>query len=197
MRNNAVRLEDIIARSSGEEKAQYERALEERKKERGKMTASWYASLTPEQKAEQARKISAGRKSAEKKVRPGRKRGEGHHLSKLTEAQVREINSRTGSAEAVAKEFGVSASAVYNIWEGETWTHLNLPLIDRPDRRLKSEHEKKHKVKAEPRISNEIREEILANPWEGTHELAERLGLHYFDVATIRLKHNGVYRKCQ
>lgn len=192
-----MRLEDIIARSSGEEKAQYERALEERKKERGKMTASWYAALTPEQKAEQARKISAGRKSKEKRAKPGHKRGEGHHLTKLTEAQVREINSRTESAEVVAKEFGVSASAVYNIWTGETWKHLNLPKIERKDLRVKPDHEKKHKEKVAPRISNEIKEEILANPWEGTHELAQRLGLHYFDVATIRLKHNGVYRKCQ
>lgn len=186
-----------LAGRAGEEKGQWDRITEERKKFRGKITASWYASLTPEQKAEQARKISAGRKSAEKIVRPGHRRGEGHYLTKLTEAQVREINARTETAEAVALEFGVSPSTVRNIWSGETWKHLKLPKVDRPDRRTKPEDEKKTKMKVEPRVSNELKEEILANPWEGTHELAQRLGLHYFDVATIRLRHNGVYRRCQ
>lgn len=192
-----MRLEDLIAGSHGEEKARYERVLQDRKKTRSQITRRWYASLTPEQKAEQAKKISEARKKGVKKEKRGHARGVKHYLSRLTEDQVREINASQEKASDVAKKYGVSVTAVRNIWTGETWKHLKLPRLNRPDLRIQRRTKKPEISKTEPRISPELRAEILAHPFEGTQELAQRLGLHYFDVATLRLKHNGVYRKCQ
>lgn len=51
--------------------------------------------------------------------------GEGHPQSKLTDDKVRSILSDNRSSVALAKEHGVSPSAVYLIRSRKTWTHLN------------------------------------------------------------------------
>lgn len=190
-----MRIKDKIACAPEKVKSAYAESLEERKKYRSGVLKTWWSSLSPEQRAEQARKISAGRKIKTKRDKPGHIRGETHHLSKLTEDQVREINFSLDTADALAAKFNVNVDAIRNIWRGETWQHLNLPRIKHPDRRTKPEHEKKTKPNGEPRVSNELKEEILAHPHEDTRKLAERLGLHWFDVATIRLKNNGGYNR--
>jgi hypothetical protein len=56
-------------------------------------------------------------------------RGEGHGLSKLTEAQVRAIwdDYHAGAKiRDLAKKHGCSFCAVQCITSGQTWTHLNL-----------------------------------------------------------------------
>jgi hypothetical protein len=53
-------------------------------------------------------------------------KGENHNQSKLTEAQVREIRSKKGvnTYEALAKEYGVTKSAISSILNNRTWNHL-------------------------------------------------------------------------
>lgn len=190
-----MRITDKIACAPEKVKSAYAELLEERKKYRSEVLKTWWSSLSTEQRAEQARKIRIGRKRPTKRDRPGHTRGETHHLSKLTEDQVREINFSMETADALAARFSVRADAIRNIWRGDTWQHLNLPRIKHHDRRTKPEHEKKNKPNGEPRVSKELKEEILANPHEDTRKLAERLGLHWFDVATVRLNHNGGYNR--
>ena len=44
-------------------------------------------------------------------------------LCKLTPDEVAEIRRRKGSAKKLALQFGISESAIYNIWKGKTWKH--------------------------------------------------------------------------
>jgi hypothetical protein len=44
-------------------------------------------------------------------------------MSKLTEAQVRQILTSTVAAKELAMLFSVSVSAIYKIREGVRWTH--------------------------------------------------------------------------
>jgi hypothetical protein len=54
------------------------------------------------------------------------KRGEGHHLAKLTEEQVREIRRRAGTVtgRSMALEFGMQESTVSLILNRRLWPHL-------------------------------------------------------------------------
>lgn len=57
-------------------------------------------------------------------------RGSGHHASKLTEEQVREIRRRyeaplgTETLGSLACDYGVSAVMVWKIVTGSSWKHL-------------------------------------------------------------------------
>jgi len=58
--------------------------------------------------------------------------GEGNGMHKLTTAQVREAHRKVQlgeSCEAVASEYGVSASCITQIIQGVRWKHLNLPAL--------------------------------------------------------------------
>ncbi len=50
--------------------------------------------------------------------------GEGHPISKITEAAARDIRNAPGSGECVGSRFGISASQVYRIRNGKSWQHL-------------------------------------------------------------------------
>jgi hypothetical protein len=55
--------------------------------------------------------------------------GANHPLSKLTEDQVREIMERLAAGEskaALAREFDITATLIYNIATGRTWRHVTL-----------------------------------------------------------------------
>ena len=43
---------------------------------------------------------------------------------KLTEEQVRQIKTRTGSGEVIAKEFGVTRQTINNIRSGKSWSFI-------------------------------------------------------------------------
>jgi hypothetical protein len=56
-------------------------------------------------------------------------KGEKAAWSKLNESAVKEIigafdTKKKGTGTALAKKFGVSKSAIYQIWGGENWKHL-------------------------------------------------------------------------
>lgn len=59
-------------------------------------------------------------------------RGERHHLSKLTEQQVREIRQRYvsrngrdfGNTQQLAREYGTTESNIYDITHNVTWKHV-------------------------------------------------------------------------
>lgn len=51
-------------------------------------------------------------------------RGEAHHNSILTEAQVAEIKTASGSYRDIGKQFGVSTTTVRLIKIGRTWRHV-------------------------------------------------------------------------
>ena len=53
-------------------------------------------------------------------------RGERVGLAKLTEGQVRTIRTWRGRAtlQAVAEQFGVGQTTIFNIWHGQTWGWL-------------------------------------------------------------------------
>ncbi|MES2781390.1 MAG: HNH endonuclease signature motif containing protein [Pseudomonadota bacterium] len=54
-----------------------------------------------------------------------RPRGEGHHRSKLTEADVREIKSRPDMKPGkLGKEFGVKSAVIQRIRNGSAWKHV-------------------------------------------------------------------------
>lgn len=56
------------------------------------------------------------------------KRGAGHPRARLTEAQVQAIRARSAAGERridVAKDYGVSASAITEIVRGRAWRHLS------------------------------------------------------------------------
>lgn len=52
------------------------------------------------------------------------KRGERHHLAKLTEAAVRHIRASGETAATLAKRFGVTTDSIYNVRNHRTWTHV-------------------------------------------------------------------------
>lgn len=52
------------------------------------------------------------------------KKGEKHHLAKLTADQVRAIRNLPQSNVAIAKQFGVSRLAVWEIRTRRTWSHI-------------------------------------------------------------------------
>jgi len=192
---DVMRSADRIALDSSEEKADREKELERRKNYRSGLMKKWWASLTPEQHAEQVLKIRVNRQNRVKREKPGHIRGERHYRAKLTEVQVREINISQEPPAEIAVRYGVTVKVIRAIWTGKTWQHLQLPRVEHLDRRTKPESDKKPKIKAEPRISKEMRKQVLACPLEDTRQLAERLGMHWFDVATIRLKDNGSYKR--
>lgn len=60
-------------------------------------------------------------------VQKGRRRGERANASKLTETQVIEVRRRRAAGERgidLAREFGVSNTAVSRIFLRRTWTHV-------------------------------------------------------------------------
>jgi hypothetical protein len=197
---------DTLPRLSEEQKAALlerdKKAEAERKKvlaeklarQRSQNAQRFWNAMTPEQRVAHNQKVSEGKrnKGLPKTPGPGWRKGERHYLSKLTEAQVREIYASPDVAEVVAEKYGIDVSSVRCIWRRETWKHLDLPHVERKDRRRS---DKPRPPKAPPRISKELREEVLACPYEDTRELAKRLGMHWFDVATIRLKANGGYNR--
>lgn len=64
---------------------------------------------------------------ADKRIHGTALLGERHHQAKLTEAQVREIRQRRASGEqgnALAREFGVTPTAICSIIKRKTWAHL-------------------------------------------------------------------------
>jgi hypothetical protein len=55
--------------------------------------------------------------------------GEANPSAKLTEREAREIRAmprtgKYGEKTRIGRRFGVSRSAVADIWEGRTWAHL-------------------------------------------------------------------------
>jgi len=55
-------------------------------------------------------------------------RGENAGNAHLTEDEVRLIAAAQGTQTAVAARFGVSRTAIKDIWRGATWRHLGLPV---------------------------------------------------------------------
>lgn len=51
-------------------------------------------------------------------------RGEANGKTRLTEGQVREIRSDTRTLHAIAADYGVSHSTVWNIKKRVTWKHI-------------------------------------------------------------------------
>jgi hypothetical protein len=170
------------ARLSPEDKAKADAARQERNAARGKLIRQWWASLTPEQKTAQSRKISSGKLNPVAK--PGKKKGENSHLSKLTEETVRAIHADMRAAKVIAAEYGIDPGTVRKIWKGLIWSHLNLPILERPSYQVKSR--KVPAPKMEPLLSDDQKIEIQANPWVGTKELAASMGVHWMAVATYR-----------
>jgi hypothetical protein len=62
--------------------------------------------------------------------------GEEHYTSKLTEAQVLEIRSRTESSLELASIYGVHSSTIRYIRTGDTWNHLPKVSYRNPTLRL-------------------------------------------------------------
>ena len=62
--------------------------------------------------------------SSESKSKMGRF-GENHNCSKLTEKDVLEILSSSGSCRALAKQYGVTPATISYIKTGKKWKHLN------------------------------------------------------------------------
>lgn len=65
--------------------------------------------------------------AAVRRLNTGRLRGSAHHMTTLTEAQVREIRQLHGPAfsyTALAKRFGVGKTVVARIITRETWQHV-------------------------------------------------------------------------
>lgn len=151
---------------------------------RRSIARNWWENLTPEEKAAHAARVSAGKKARVKKVAPGKAKGESHYRSKLTEALVREIHKSPLSSRKVSEKYGISISVVQNIWRGTAWKHLGLGRSTRPDLRVKDEIAAANP--AEPLLTNDQKEEISANPWMDTRELAKQLGVHWMVVATFR-----------
>jgi hypothetical protein len=59
-----------------------------------------------------------------------RRRGEKHHLAKLSEADVMEIRRRASLGEtgtALGKEFGIGQQQASRLIKGKSWEHLPLP----------------------------------------------------------------------
>jgi len=56
--------------------------------------------------------------------RPSRSKGERHSKAKLTNAQALAIYGEAGSCASIAKRYGISESAVYQIKKGITWAHV-------------------------------------------------------------------------
>lgn len=52
--------------------------------------------------------------------------GEEHPNGKLTEEQVREIFTESGTLASIAEKYGVTLSAIWSIKNRRTWCHLNL-----------------------------------------------------------------------
>ena len=54
-------------------------------------------------------------------------KGENHFMARLSEDDVRKIFAAKGgekSGSQIAKEYGLTKGAVYNIWNGRAWTHV-------------------------------------------------------------------------
>ena len=51
--------------------------------------------------------------------------GEKHHNAKLTDSMVREIRKSLAPVQMIAKQFKVSASAIWNVRRGISWTHVS------------------------------------------------------------------------
>ena len=58
------------------------------------------------------------------KGRNADKRGEKHHLAKITEEDVRAIRAATGTQAAIAAQYGVNQAAVSMIRSGKRWGHV-------------------------------------------------------------------------
>jgi hypothetical protein len=58
------------------------------------------------------------------KGRQHKARGEAHPRAKLTEDQVRAIRQGRRTDAAFAREFGVTATAIYSVRRGQTWRHV-------------------------------------------------------------------------
>jgi hypothetical protein len=60
--------------------------------------------------------------------KPPRRVGKSYGAAKLTEAQVKEIRAeydgKHGRCSELARKYGVSSQAVWNILNGKTWTHI-------------------------------------------------------------------------
>jgi hypothetical protein len=54
------------------------------------------------------------------------KRGEKHHLARLTESSVRKIKKQKGKGSVwdVAESYGVSHWTIYDVWRGRSWSHV-------------------------------------------------------------------------
>lgn len=50
--------------------------------------------------------------------------GEKHPRAKLTDEQVRTIRTRYANSKETARDFGISRHAVFDIWQGKRWAHV-------------------------------------------------------------------------
>lgn len=58
------------------------------------------------------------------------RRGEGVYLSKLTEDNVRKILLSSSSLSDLAKEYGVSKSAIWSVINRRTWKHVQVEGVN-------------------------------------------------------------------
>ena len=68
--------------------------------------------------------------NSESYVKPPTTKGEQHHCSKLTEADVKQIREEWlpgDSGVSIAKEYGITPAAVYKILDGRSWKHIDPP----------------------------------------------------------------------
>lgn len=70
--------------------------------------------------------LGTRKENMEDAARKGRmSRGEGRTMAKLTEQQVREIYSSTGTTREIAKAYGISSHHVSDIKTKKKWKHLH------------------------------------------------------------------------
>ena len=87
--------------------------------------------------------------------------GERHNQAVLTDAIVSECRLRCAAGEkqtALAREFGVSQVAMWRAVTGQTWTHIDVPVIPMETGRIRADQ----KVKLNPEMVREIRERHAA-----------------------------------
>ena len=72
--------------------------------------------------ADNLRWVNKAENHHHKKLHGTHQAGEKHPRAKLTEAAVQRIRTRYASSKVIAREYGVSRHAVFDIWQGKRWT---------------------------------------------------------------------------
>ena len=142
----------------------------------------------------------ANAEDRERKGRGNQRRGSQHSLAKLDEGKVAAIRARKGwgMAPKLAAEFGISRSAVYHIWGGYTWKHVDGGLP--PKLRTAMSGEEWHARRKTPRprppnakLSQEAVAEIRSTTGN-TRMLADKFGVSISTIQETRTRKRYPHR---